>query len=113
MNKEKQIEEMQWFIDLNVFTYKDEEKVYGTKGAAEVLYNKGYLKASDVAREIFEEIDDYLTRMMHFSEKEMNSYDDISISKFVKAYCKGELSALWDMSEFTAKLKKKYTEGEG
>ena len=47
--KDKQIEEMKNEL---VFTSH-----YGTYNAvAEHLYNKGYRKASDVAREIFEEI---------------------------------------------------------
>ena len=69
MNKEKQIEEMAKVIDCSLPLLdceawrcdgckyeKYKHMCMGIK-QAEVLYNKGYRKASDVAREIFAEIE--------------------------------------------------------
>jgi hypothetical protein len=90
MNRE--IEEMERLIGLNVFTYKDEEKVFGIKGAAKVLYNKGYRKESDVAREIFAEVD---------------GITDL----FAKSVI-GELEMYVMIAELKMKIRKKY-ESEG
>ena len=58
---------------------------------AEALYNAGYRKASDVAREIFEEIESELLN---------------DITDYHGCY------SVWYQNKF-AELKKKYTEGEG
>lgn len=58
--------------------------------ALEVLYEKGYRKASEIAREIFEEIEKY---MMDSVDVTHTAYKTIGTSTF-------------------AILKKKYTEGE-
>ena len=98
MSRDKQIEEMQKLIDLNVFTYKDEENVYGTKGAAEVLYNKGYRKSQNVAREIIDETLEIL--------KEIK--DEHRLDEDLKVYC----AIRYAMAKI-AELKKKYeSEGE-
>lgn len=66
---------------------------------AELLYNAGYRKASDVAREIFEEI-----------EKLMNKLDKRHIACGNPKQAWGVRSAMTELAE----LKKKYeSEGEG
>ena len=60
MNKEKQIEEIKnCLCDVLEFNYSDESGVtkVDAKTTAEGLYNAGYRKASDVVREIFDEIE--------------------------------------------------------
>lgn len=63
MNKEKQIEEMARIIcsshnnNACVFNHEPCDFKCSANGEAIKLYNAGYRKASDVAREIFEEID--------------------------------------------------------
>jgi hypothetical protein len=52
MNKEKQIEEMAKLLHLNY-----DMPYEFSKGLAEFLFDEGYRKASEVAREIFEEIE--------------------------------------------------------
>jgi hypothetical protein len=61
-------------------------KKYATRA-----YNNGYRKASDVAREIFEEIEETLAH--HYEEWDFCYYDDY-------------------LGEDIAELKKKYTESE-
>ena len=78
--KEKQIEEL---TNALIFTAR-----CGTyRDVAEHLYNIGYRKQSEVAREIFEEIDQYI---------EQNGF-----GQFYKEYIK----------DIVSELKKKYTEG--
>lgn len=103
MNKEKQIEEMksiidkaeeeyseiwnEWFYDHKEGTKIDNEFLFFAK----LLYNAGYRKASDVAEEIFAEIDKLLRQ--HRIEFDMSCVDFY----FEKHY---------------AELKKKFTEGK-
>lgn len=96
MNKEKQIEEMKLILDKAeeeyseiwnewFYDYKENGKIdHEFLFFAKVLYNAGYRKASEVAREIFEQIEKYFM------------YD----GKYI-----GHIS----QSKF-AELKKKYTE---
>lgn len=63
---------------------------------ATALYNAGYRKASDVAREIFEEIEKLLKK------NELRNYEPYN----VESYYSGDLEKALD------ELKKKYTESE-
>ena len=65
MDKEKQIEEIADFV------YADPYETYDWSDAvclATDLYNKGYRKSEEVAREIFEEIEDIMNNIGHFDE---------------------------------------------
>ena len=97
MNRDKQIEEM-----ANDY-YEAMLKARGTLGSmnkgapkwyAKELYAKGYRKANEVAREIFEEIE----RILDFNTFE----GDVFIGKYFDIDLKNDL----------AELKKKYTESE-
>ena len=94
MDKEKQIESMANAIEQARIKATDTTNSmnYGFGGwYAKELYNAGYRKASEVAREIFEEI------------------DKIAMHNVTSSY------GIWLMSMGEvafAKLKKKYTEGE-
>ena len=91
MNRDKQIEEMARAIEQARIKAADTTNSmnYGFGGwYAKELYNAGYRKASDVAREIFEEIE-----------------ENILGSHYLKSY-------EWN-AEAYEELKKKYTEGEG
>lgn len=93
MSREKQIEEMERELREYGRTY-DNDVMYGCDDLSEYLVvNKGYAKASEVAREIFEEIYDRL----------MTSFPT---SSFIDAPCTTE-NRLYSM---LAELKKKYTE---
>ena len=97
MSREKQIEEMARVIhkaDENCSEYFpiSMSECLGKHGrfrtnAAVELYNAGYQKQSEVAREIFEEID-----------------------KVIKEHSQGYCCD-WYLYELIAELKKKYTEG--
>ena len=63
MSRDKQIEEMAKVISKKQqggwrFVIDDYTTDVGNEELAEYLYNAGYRKASEVAREIFEQIDD-------------------------------------------------------
>ena len=101
--RDKQIEEMDTILRSIFgcqFAYKIDFGKYGgferhkevyTKDIAKELTAKGYRKAEDVAREIFEEIEEIAGRID-----------------------RNNMSCLRTLSETTIeKLKKKYTEGEG
>ena len=86
MNKDKQIKEMAKTLGIAF-------QLAGTTRfgeVAEVLVNAGYRKASEVAREIFEEIDEIAYRYLNDAD-----------------YSGGDM--IYDLNE----LKKKYQEGEG
>ena len=90
MDKKKQIEEMANDLRKSEFWYFDDTDCdfeLERKKTAENLYNAGYRKASDVAREIFEEIDKIVIR---------------------KVIDHGEI--VYDVTDKYAELKKKYTE---
>lgn len=100
MNRDKQIAEMAkdlyTEIEYDTWYYSDDnytEVIFDYRKTAENIINKGYRKSTDVAREIFEEIESklILNKAIHCGQKFYHTRleDDI------------------------AELKKKYTEGEG
>lgn len=95
MNKEKQISEMANIIALKAF--EQAHLIDGDENLADIvaedLYEKGFRKQSDVAREIFEEIE----------KTAMSKIDtDLSIAVLNDTY----------YIEAIDELKKKYTESE-
>ena len=112
MSREKQIEEM-----ANDY-YEAMLKARGTLGSmnegapkwyAKELYAKGYRKASEVAREIFEEIEKFLVENISAISTSRKSGDALATHYFYE----GEIHALEFLLYKNAELKKKYTEGEG
>ena len=85
-----------------------------TKFDCEKLYNAGYRKTSDVAREVFEEIEKEIKLALDSNyEAKQEHYDNhyrIS-TEFIGMVC-GKIDALRGMQDFLADLKKKY-ESEG
>ena len=99
MNVEKQIEEMARVIKCDANTSLECPETTCGVCRAKRLYNAGYRKASDVAREIFEEIEGVLAVYTHTSKSE--DYDN------------GIYDALEWVDSKVAELKKKYeSEGE-
>ena len=78
MNKEKQIEEMTEIIYQNT---EFDTMIPECIASAEALYNAGYRKASDVAREIFGEMIQLLSMRMGIMEV---------IAELKKKYAEGE-----------------------
>jgi hypothetical protein len=99
---EKQIEEMA--SDLENHTCMSR---YQAEIASRMLYVKGYRKASEVAREIFEEIDDFQRTLRHIflGMCDGNDYNTLNLLQIDSA-----IEALFDSR--IAELKKKYTESE-
>ena len=65
---------------------------------AKRFYEAGYRKASEVAREIFEEIEEELSGLMNEYHKSQR-FSDYDVIRYARC--------------LIAELKKKYTEGEG
>ena len=97
MNKEKQIEEIKECIDA---VYGADCAYFDVDGfaIADEIYNAGYRKASEVAEEIFAEIEELL-----------NSLDRRHMLCGNPKQAWGVRSAMTEIAE----LKKKYTEDEG
>ena len=77
---------------------------------AKALYNAGYRKQSEVASEIFEEIDDLLSKAKRVSSDEMaKAIRNQEIEGFLVNV--GAASLLGAFKISFAELKKKYTEG--
>ena len=112
MTKEKQIEEMkniidkaeeeyselwnEWFYDHKESTKIDNEFLFFAK----MLYDAGYRKASEVAEEIFAEI-----------EREIKSSVEVIITikdEEEDGWYDGELNMLGMLGRYIAELKKKY-----
>jgi hypothetical protein len=109
MTKDKQIEEMykdvkcihRCFLEDDDFDYLDEY-------IAVKLYKKGYRKSTDLAREIFEEIDNILRR-------DASDCDDLMDSETVPEIYTEYLACsnyIYGIRHEFAELKKKYTESE-
>ena len=101
MNKDKQIEEMYKDVYDGINHNAVIDITHGgyiginTDGLTRELYDDGYRKASDVAEEIFAEIE----RMVA-----LNSYQgDVFTGRFLSI----------ELEDDIVELKKKYTEGEG
>ena len=108
MERDKQIEEM----------VKDLHSAYAinklyTEDVAESLYEAGYRKASEVAREIFEEIVALMNEV--YSSVQYGCYlygmTKHTDSPSAQRQC-GKLEGVKYLGDKIAELKKKYTEGE-
>jgi replicative DNA helicase len=113
MTKDKHFEEMVEVIGEIIGGYNCGMLV--SAEVAEHLTNKGYRKASDLAREIFEEIEkeielaldsNYRAKKEHYNHSVIPNYDNF------KAMCDGKIYAMRGLLDFIAELKKKYTESE-
>ena len=109
-DKDKQIEEMA----KDLYTCHDEyvrdgdDWVTDYNSTAKNLYNKGYRKASEVAEEIFAEIDDFQRKLRHIFLGMCggNDYSNLNLLQIDNA-----IEALFD--SHIAELKKKYTQDNG
>lgn len=104
---EKQIEEMAKSVDEalthNVSWNSNNGVIaYSAEGIARELFDDDYRKISDVAREIFEEIERFLYMHFRFCKEEIGNDDT--------EYVKGRLELNTQMKNLIAELKKKYTE---
>ena len=89
MSKEKQIEEMAKDVTRSICWCNEEIPTVDGVGTAITLYNKGYRKSSEVAEEIFDEIE-FEIHQLDFDREETRA---IAIEGII------------------ANAKKKYTEG--
>jgi hypothetical protein len=113
MNKEKQIEEMvKDACKLNIAC--EDCNAHGVCKAqkyAERFYNAGYRKASEVAREIFEEIENLMNEV--YSSVQYGCYS-FGMTKHIDTpdamRQMGKLEGVKHLGNAIAELKKKYTE---
>lgn len=108
MNRDKSIDEMRHLADVmgKVISTEYERRVLADERKLEaVLKENGWCKASEVAREIFEEIDD----LLHHDERD---YDDLMDSETVPEIYTEYLACsnyICGARQAIAELKKKYT----
>lgn len=122
LSKEKQIEEMEliidkaeeeyseiwneWFYDHKEGTKIDNEFLFFAK----MLYDAGYRKSSEVAREIFEDIWRVFDTAIWAQEIEIKSSKALGLAD-VQKYAHRKI-AIQDMKDYLRIVEKKYTEGE-
>ena len=110
----EQIEEMARIIcgsynnNICVFNHEPCDWNCSAKGNAKQLYEKGYRKATEVAREIFEEIDKKVKASLTIYLEEINKEHTKDTPLYDR--CSGIVFALRNTEDFLAELKKKYTE---
>ena len=106
MNKKKQIEEMA--KDIACLTAWDDDEILTIDclETAKRLYRKGYRKTSDVAREIFEEIEKIRLREI----KRCETMREKEYTNCQRNYWEGGEHSLRQLTYWFAELKKKYTE---
>jgi hypothetical protein len=117
MNKDKQIEEMAKDLDTCPYIAASIgcDKHEGSVQIAEYLTAKGYRLASDVAREIFAEIDREICLALESNYKARDRRQMIVIAhgsstldrEFIE-YVSGKIDTLRGINDFIAELKKKY-----
>ena len=100
MDKEKQIDEMLEAMNESCGS------CFGP-GEAECIYNAGYRKASEVAREIFEEIEREINDALQSNYKVLPLIEQ---SEALWNRENGKIDALRGIEGYIAELKKKYTE---
>ena len=106
MNRNEQIEEMSWIITFKAFeqAHLENGDDYLSDIVATELYDKGYSKASEVAREIFAEIENIIlagiSKDEHFREQ-MNIETD-------RSYFEGGANSQRKVLTLVRQLKKKY-----
>ena len=110
MSRDKQIEEIaEIILDVDRSYYGMECDEIQAKAEATAIYAKGYRKSQEVAREIFEEIDD-LRRYIILNENIALKCKQENGEKN-EDYWKGKLSAFKQIRAYIdAERKKKYTE---
>ena len=97
------IDEMSYDLAECHVDYLDDAKLYTDYDTmAQKMVSRGYRRQSEVAREIFEEIEKFILTCIENDEKVSNSGDD--------EYYDGRFMAFKIIEEHLATLKKKYTE---
>ena len=109
MNRDKQIEEMATTISNHLDGFMTEADI---DILAATLYNAGYRKASDVAREIFEEIEENLNNLIRYYKEKRKYVTEVEYNELEQRYCDIKIRTFEERLLKIAKLKKKYTEGE-
>jgi hypothetical protein len=116
MDREKQIEEMAKVLHERCREISEDTESLAKLEAqgktmpddfAEALHNAGYRKASEVAEEIFAEIEEIRLRQIRKSEFFRNG----STEEMERKFYEGAEWGLRQLSHWIAELKKKYTEG--
>lgn len=109
MDREKQIEEMEMANEIyETLMLEAECPLSGMDCAiiADLLVNKGYRKQSDVAREIFEEIEKKVKASIVIYFEDMNKEHIKDTPLYDR--CSGSVFAFKNMEDFLAQLKKKW-----
>lgn len=109
MNRNEQIEEMSWIITFKAFeqAHLENGDDYLSDIVATELYDKGYCKASEVAREIFAEIQAEIKAALDSNYKALPK---VELSEELWSCVRGKIDCLRGLDDFIDELKKKYLE---
>ena len=109
MSQEKRIEKMAKVIEITEQIARDAHCGYPSpRMIASDLYDKGYREQSEIAREIFEEIEKKVRASITVHLEEINK-EHIQDTPLYDRHS-GIIFAMQGMDVFIAELKKKYTE---
>jgi hypothetical protein len=113
MSRDKQIEEMAKTVchldrtcDQCMTSFECKAMTYAKR-----FYDKGYRKASEVAREIFEEIEENLNNLIRYYKEKRKYVTEIEYSELEQRYCDIKIKTFEERLLKIANLRKKYTEG--
>ena len=102
----KQIEEMQNTLHQGLKPLKE---IYGTEELCSILYDAGYRKQDEVAREIFAEIEEILKLKKKIEIERRDNYQSTAFAMFSYiAELNGRIYGYSVVMEQLAELKKKY-----
>ena len=123
MNRDKQIEEME-LTDVDILANDINEHCIDlsqtycggtscTSCLGHALTEKGYRKSTEVAREIFEEIEQKIDTLikLNLHKKDELIYEGFFCCEMLSTL-KNQIIVMQGIAELIAKLKKKYTESE-
>lgn len=111
MSKEKQIVEMAKVIARRSTAFRNQNVAFMTTATktAESLYNAGYRKATDVAEEIFAEIEAEIYAALTSNYNFIQQYELLDA---LWSRVNGRIDALRGIDGFLDELKEKYTKQE-
>ena len=110
MSRDKQIEEMRKDL-IEIFDEEyNKRRIITADFTAIHLTAKDYRKASEVAEEIFAEIEQNLNNLIRYYKVKRKYVTEIEYSEFEQRYCDIKIRTFEERLLKIAELKKKYTE---
>ena len=110
MSREKQIDEMRNDVEHIHRCFLEDDYDHFDEYIAVRLFEKGYRKASEVAEEIFEEIEENLNNLVAYYKEKRKYVTETEYSESEQRYYDIKIKTFEERLLKMSKLKKKYTE---